>query len=589
MIRKVFFIFILLFFVCTTVHAASDVFTSRVLIGSDTTPPSTPAGLVATPVAQTQINLAWGASTDDISLGGYKVFRNTVQIATTTLATYSDTGLSPSTAYTYFVKAFDDSFNTSSSSNIVSTTTFATPATSTPPSSSPSGGNETPIKLVSFTATPFTTSTQLKWETTQYAQFELRWGRTSSYELGFVTNEVFKRENDTVISDLEPGSVYEYELIAYNRSGERTLLSQGQFRTLDIPDETAPANVSNLKAILQGKNILLTWDNPDDPDFAYVRVVRSYLFYPVDSYDGFIAYQGNGEFVSDKNAATQKQTEYYTVFSFDTKGNISSGAIVKVEGGEGASLPVATSTDTLNLVFEDIEILQNGMQVDSTDINVDLPLTFRIAYEKLPEHLKTITISLEHPRDQEAVFSFLLKINKDKTYYEAAVAPLHVTGTYPAEISVFDYQVRMLHSLEGSLYAKQSADVDPVFGIPLTTKMTAFPEVAVLFWSSLLMLVLYILYAISKNLLAGKQAFIGFEKLKFLSAFAAFVTFGGTSAFLLFSVSKIQHGAFSNTSAAASVSTAIPSLPNLAIFIALVLALLLVALGILSFCFFKRK
>ncbi len=50
----------------------------------DTTPPSKPTGLTATPTSTSQINLNWNASTDDVGVTGYKVFRNGTQIATPT-------------------------------------------------------------------------------------------------------------------------------------------------------------------------------------------------------------------------------------------------------------------------------------------------------------------------------------------------------------------------------------------------------------------------------------------------------------------------------------------------------------------------
>ena len=50
----------------------------------DTTPPSTPTGLTATATSISQINLTWNASTDNVGVAGYKVFRNGNQIATPT-------------------------------------------------------------------------------------------------------------------------------------------------------------------------------------------------------------------------------------------------------------------------------------------------------------------------------------------------------------------------------------------------------------------------------------------------------------------------------------------------------------------------
>ena len=92
-------------------------------VAPDTTPPSTPTNLTATAVSSSQINLSWTASTDNVGVQGYKVYRNGVHIATVTSGTsYSDTGLSASTTYYYTVSAFDAG-NTSTQSNSASATT----------------------------------------------------------------------------------------------------------------------------------------------------------------------------------------------------------------------------------------------------------------------------------------------------------------------------------------------------------------------------------------------------------------------------------------------------------------------------------
>ena len=72
--------------------------TFRTVAAPDTTPPSTPTGLTATAVSTTQINLSWNASTDNVAVTGYQVFRNGAQVGTSTTTTFSDTGLSPSTS-----------------------------------------------------------------------------------------------------------------------------------------------------------------------------------------------------------------------------------------------------------------------------------------------------------------------------------------------------------------------------------------------------------------------------------------------------------------------------------------------------------
>jgi len=94
---------------------------------SDTTPPSVPINLTATAASFSQVNLTWTASTDNVGVTGYQIFRNGSQIGTTSSNNYADTGLSPSTLYTYTVAAFDAAGNTSAPSTPASATTPAAP------------------------------------------------------------------------------------------------------------------------------------------------------------------------------------------------------------------------------------------------------------------------------------------------------------------------------------------------------------------------------------------------------------------------------------------------------------------------------
>src|SRR5436190_221461 len=98
----------------------------------DTTPPTVPTGLTASAVSSSQINLSWTASSDNVGVSGYRVYRNGTQIATTSATSFANTGLSPSTTYSYTVAAYDAAGNLSAQSSSASATTPAPPDT-TPP------------------------------------------------------------------------------------------------------------------------------------------------------------------------------------------------------------------------------------------------------------------------------------------------------------------------------------------------------------------------------------------------------------------------------------------------------------------------
>jgi hypothetical protein len=76
---------------------------------SDTTPPSVPANLRKSSATTTSITLAWDASTDSgTGVASYNVYRNAVFLTNTTQLSYTNSGLTPGTSYTYSVSALDN-------------------------------------------------------------------------------------------------------------------------------------------------------------------------------------------------------------------------------------------------------------------------------------------------------------------------------------------------------------------------------------------------------------------------------------------------------------------------------------------------
>lgn len=98
---------------------------------SDTVAPSTPTNLTAAPAGSSQINLSWTASTDNLGVAGYRIYRNGVQETTVTTTSFQSTGLTASTTYSYTVSAYDAAGNSSSPFAAVSATTSAASGGST--------------------------------------------------------------------------------------------------------------------------------------------------------------------------------------------------------------------------------------------------------------------------------------------------------------------------------------------------------------------------------------------------------------------------------------------------------------------------
>jgi chitodextrinase len=98
--------------------------------GSDTLAPSVPANLTASSVSSAHIDLSWDASSDNVGVAGYTIYRDgsildTVSIGVTS---YTDSTPEPDTSYVYAVGALDASGNTSTRSTQAIITTLVTPS-----------------------------------------------------------------------------------------------------------------------------------------------------------------------------------------------------------------------------------------------------------------------------------------------------------------------------------------------------------------------------------------------------------------------------------------------------------------------------
>jgi chitodextrinase len=90
----------------------------------DTLPPSTPTGLAASTVTINSFALSWSASTDNVGVTGYEIFKGGVAIGTTTALTFQVSGLSPITLYSLRVRARDAAGKWSAPSTALSVTTL---------------------------------------------------------------------------------------------------------------------------------------------------------------------------------------------------------------------------------------------------------------------------------------------------------------------------------------------------------------------------------------------------------------------------------------------------------------------------------
>ena len=267
--------------------------------GWDTVAPSTPAGLTASAVSSSRINLSWLAATDNVGVIRYGVYRNGVQIDIVAGTSYANTGLAAATTYSYTVLAYDTSWIASAQSSAVSATTKAL-ADTQPPSS--------PTNLA---ATAVSSS-----------QIDLSWSPATD-NVGVTGYRVYR--NGTLaasptgtsvsITGLSAGTTYSFTVAAVDAAGNTSALSAPlSATTAASSDTTAPTTPTGLAAsALTATSLTLSWSPAtDNVGVTGYRVYRN----------GTLAASPGG--TSASITGLLASTLYsFTVSAFDAAGNVS--------------------------------------------------------------------------------------------------------------------------------------------------------------------------------------------------------------------------------------------------------------------------
>jgi hypothetical protein len=315
-------------------------------------------------------------------------------------------------------------------------------------------------------------SARILWSTDIAAICRVNFGDSTEYENGTIyETDYAKGAHAAALNGLKAQSIYHFMISCANINGVAAQTVDWQFTTMSLPDTFPPANVSDFAAAVQKKSIDLKWSNPGDEDLAGVRILRAEKFFPRDLLTGQIVYDGRQESFTDTNVAAGT-TYYYVAFAYDRSGNYSSGAIASAiagEPGKEVQIPVIkTPVELQNLDLSQFDFVQNGRDIEEKDgkISIDRFKTFTISipYDNVPEVLKTIMVTL---REGGKSFSFLLRVNRDKTAYEAILVP-PTAGEYGLDITVLDYKNQALKRISGILKVVKAQISDSK--IEVTTK-----------------------------------------------------------------------------------------------------------------------
>ena len=216
--------------------------------------PTAPSNLTATPASSTQVNLAWGASTETGgTISQYLIERcqssgcsNFAQVATVTTANYNDVGLTAATSYSYRVRAKDTSNNTGPYSNTATASTLVAIAPTAPTNLAATAFSNTQINL------SWTASTESGGTISSYQIARCQGSGCSNFvQVGTAPTANF---NDT---GLLGATSYSYEVRAVDNLNNVGPYSSSATATTLPPTLTAP---TNLRATAPGSSqINLSW------------------------------------------------------------------------------------------------------------------------------------------------------------------------------------------------------------------------------------------------------------------------------------------------------------------------------------------
>ncbi|MEI7512083.1 MAG: hypothetical protein WCK01_01340 [Candidatus Uhrbacteria bacterium] len=218
-------------------------------------------------------------------------------------------GLTNNTIYNFRITSADILLNSGLSSNY----TFQT----LPPPAAPIISN---VLITNITDT----SALVTWQTNIPADSTVEYGTTVGYGTT-LSDAPLVMSHSQALSGLSIATQYHVR-ISSSASGLTATTGDIPFSTLG--DTTAPANVFGFSAIAGDLQNSLSWTNPTDPDFSYVKIRARTDGYPTSETDGRFVYQGSANSFVDPGLVGGT-TYYYTNYTFDVSGNRASGAFAE--------------------------------------------------------------------------------------------------------------------------------------------------------------------------------------------------------------------------------------------------------------------
>jgi len=375
--------------------------TASVTTAGDTTAPSVPSALASSAVTATSFSLSWAASSDNVAVTGYIVYKGGVQIGTPTTTAFAVTGLTGSTAYSMTVKAKDAAGNLSAASSPLSVTTSAAPDTTAP--SVPTGLGKTAVIATGFTLT-WTAST----DNVAVTGYDI-------YKGGSLTGSA--GTNSYAVTGLVPLTAYSMTVKAKDVAGNISAASS-PLSVTTAADTTAPSAPSGLvSGATTATSISVSWSASTDD----------------------VGVTGYTIFVGGSQAGTSTATTYTVTgllpsanYSITVKAKDAAGNLSASSGVLSASTTTDTTAPTAPTGLSYSGLTSTGLTLSWTASSDNVGVTGYSVYAgSTPAGTTSVTSCSIAGLTPSTAYSFTVKAKDAAGNFSAASSPLVVTTLAP--------------------------------------------------------------------------------------------------------------------------------------------------------------
>lgn len=205
------------------------------------------------------------------------------------------------------------------------------------------------MRVEQFSVDPRVISAVFRFSTNAYTIAAVRVGETSEHELRAVAEFGYRRTHEVIVSGLQPGTTYMYEVFVTDIRGNLTQL-RGTFTTRDalsIPAVARPllAKPTDIKIILTDGVAVAQWVNPMQSSTTYVHVVRTTERPANTPEEGITVYKGESNEFTD-TGLVDNATYYYTFFANHGGTLFSDGVSIEVQYSDVRGATQAFTTFT---------------------------------------------------------------------------------------------------------------------------------------------------------------------------------------------------------------------------------------------------